>query len=108
MTNQHRSDWRPMAAALFDVWCKRYDQAITIWHGTATYQDHKALAFHEQSYKWYFLSFEKLHISSFEKKMHLPTTIQQHRYGEQPVKLGILRRCSFANMYWPTALEHIT
>jgi hypothetical protein len=51
-----------MAATLVDVWRKRYDQAIMIWHGTTTYQDHKALAF-----RGIFFSFEKLHISSFEK-----------------------------------------
>jgi hypothetical protein len=81
-TNQQRSDWRPMAATLVDVWCKRYDQAITIWHGTTTYQDHKALAF-----RGIFFLVLRSCIFLHLKKMHLPTTTQQHRYVEQPVKL---------------------
>lgn len=87
--------------------CKSYDQAIT--YRLACDKD---ISRSQGSC----ISWAKLHVVFIGvlrscifliKKMHLPTTIQQHKHGEQPVKLGILRWCSFANIYWPTALKHV-
>ena len=76
MTNQHRSDWRPMAATLFDVcgaraMIKQLRSGMEQGHIKIT----RLLHFMSKATSVIYWSFEKLHISHFKKK-HQPTTIQ--------------------------------
>ena len=69
MTNQHRSDWRPMAAALFDVCGARaMIKQLRSGMGQGHIKITRLLHFMSKATSAIYWSFEKLHISHLKKK----------------------------------------